>query len=174
MNYIKKFGIMALLMGWYVIYTKSQNEYQVAKRLSDVGISVLNPEIIIRRYTGGKISEKIEPLFPCYILANFDPEKFLHLIKYTRGVRYVLFRENPVEVHPLIVNSIINRMDEKGFVRIEPKAISPGERVVIKSGPFKDFYAIFERELNKRERVSLLLEALNARIVIDACMLDRA
>ncbi len=161
-------------MGWFVIYTKSQNEFQVAKRLSDVGISVLNPKIIVRRYTGGKISEKIEPLFPCYIFANFDPERFLHMIKYTRGVRYVLFRENPVEVHPIIINSIINRMDENGFVRIEPNPISPGEHVVIKYGPFKDFYAIFERELNKRERVLLLLEALNAKIEIDACMLERA
>ncbi len=161
-------------MGWFIIYTKVHNEDKVAKNLSDAGIVTLNPKILVRRYIAGKIFTKPEALFPSYIFANFDPEKFLHMVKYTRGVRYVLFKDRPVEVHPVIVNSIIKRMGPDGFVRIEPRAISPGERVVIKHGPFKDFYAVFEGRLNKRERVILLLEALNARIEIDACMLERA
>ncbi len=161
-------------MGWFVIYTKPQNEDKVAKKLSDAGIVTLNPKITTRKYIAGKISTRTEALFPSYIFANFDSEKFLHMVKYTRGVRYVLFRDKPAEIHPAVINSIINRMSPDGFVRIEPRAISSGERVVIRHGPFKDFYAIFEKQLNKKERVFLLLETLNARIEIDACMLEKA
>lgn len=161
-------------MGWFVIYTKLQSEDKVTKYLSDAGISILNPKIKVRKYSVGRITEKAELLFPCYIFANFEPEKFLRMIKYTRGIKYVLFKDNPVEVHPQIINSIINRMDENGLVQITSHPISPGERVVIKCGPFKDFYAVFERQLNQKERVFLLLEALNAKIEIDACMLERA
>ncbi|SPQ01713.1 hypothetical protein NBG4_680006 [Candidatus Sulfobium mesophilum] len=34
-----------------------------------------------------------------------------------------------------------------------------GERVLIKEGPFKDFYGIFERHIAGRKRATILLES---------------
>jgi transcriptional antiterminator RfaH len=71
---------------WYAIYTKPGKEDIVAFRLQGIGLEVLNPKLKIRKYKRNKLVDVTEPLFPCYLFANFDKEKFTHLITYTRGV----------------------------------------------------------------------------------------
>lgn len=161
-------------MGWFVIYTKPQREDEVVKRLKDAGIKAFCPKIRARRFLNRRILEREEPFFPCYIFAEFELKSFFHMIKYTRGVKYILFKDMPRELNPLVINTIVERMDEKGFVKVGEEKFTSGERVVIKHGPFKDFLGVFERRLNRKERVILLLEALNARIEIDECMVERA
>ena len=73
---------------WYTVYTKPRQEDSVASLLQNIGIEALNPKLKSRKYKRGRILEVIEPLFPCYIFANFEKDKYSHLITYTRGVRY--------------------------------------------------------------------------------------
>jgi len=68
-------------MNWYALYTKSRNEDSVASRLQDIGIEVLNPKLKSKKYHRNKIGEVIEPLFPYYLFANFEKEKYSHLLK---------------------------------------------------------------------------------------------
>ncbi|MEM5810052.1 MAG: transcription termination/antitermination NusG family protein [Candidatus Aenigmatarchaeota archaeon] len=160
-------------MGWYVIYTKPSKEDSVTEQLRNAGIEVLNPKVILRKYRNGKIVSIIEPLFPNYIFADFDLMRYHRMVKYTRGVRYIIFRDRPVELPDFVVTELKSRADDNGFVKIESGKLNPDDRVVIKSGPFKDFYGIFEKELNREERVLILLEILNARIEIDKCMIEK-
>jgi transcriptional antiterminator RfaH len=161
-------------MAWYVIYTKPGKENSVVEQLQMAGLNVLKPEIMLRKYKNGIIITKIEPLFPNYVFAEFDLMRCYRLVKYTRGVKYILFRDMPVELPGIVVTEIKSRMDENGVVKIAPVRLSPDERVVINHGPFKDFYGIFVKELNRKERILILLEILNARIEIDSCMVERA
>jgi hypothetical protein len=46
--------------------------------------------------------------------------------------------------------------------------------VVIKEGPFKDFYGIFERNVSGQERAMILLEALHSKIDIESSSLKKA
>jgi len=61
--------------------TKPRSEDLVASRLQDIGIEILNPKLKSKKYQGNKIGEVIEPLFPCYLFANFEKEKYSHLLK---------------------------------------------------------------------------------------------
>ena len=162
-----------VVLNWYLLYTKPRCENSVAQRLSDNGFEVLNPKFKERRYIRRKLQEVIAPLFSCYIFIKFDPFKHYHLVKYTRGLKRIVGTGNVPDVVPEeIISSLKNRMEE-GIISIKPLKFEPGEEIFIKGGPLQGFYAIFEKELKGVERVSILLKAINARIVIDSVLLGK-
>src|SRR4030042_4737149 len=97
---------------WYAIYTKPGKEDTIAYRLEGIGIEVLNPKIRFKKYRRNKLAEVVEPLFPCYLFANFEKEKYAHMITYTRGVRYMVGKSNPVIVHDEIIDTIKEGLEE--------------------------------------------------------------
>ncbi|HBG46041.1 MAG TPA: hypothetical protein DDW94_03535 [Deltaproteobacteria bacterium] len=158
------------MLSWYLVYTKPKYEDNVDTLLTNAGFEVLNPKIVERRYQRNKAAEVISPLFPCYIFARFDKMREYHLVKYTRGVKWVLRNENgPAEINDDVVKSIRGRIED-GVITIR-KVFSPGQELVVNGGPFEGLPAIFEREMTGMERVSILLKSINVRVVIDRCMI---
>jgi transcriptional antiterminator RfaH len=158
---------------WYAIYTKPKAEDATARLLSNAGIEVLNPKIRVKKYLRKKYAEAIEQLFPCYVFANFDTATHSHMIRYTRGVRYVVGKESPLIVHAEIITAIRERMKD-GIVQPESGQYLHGDKVMIKEGPFKDFYGIFERHLPGRDRAMILLEALYCKVEIEQTSIKSA
>lgn len=159
---------------WYAIYTKPGWEGRVASRLRGSGFRMLNPLLKERRLYRRKLQEVVSPLFPCYIFAEIDLPAHYRLIRYTRGVRRIVGTEYaPAPVPGAIIDSIAGRMED-GVVVLRREEFSPGEDVLIKGGAFEGFEALFEREMNGSERVSILLKALNARIILDRALLARS
>jgi transcriptional antiterminator RfaH len=157
---------------WYAIYTRPRKEDVVAFQLKETGIGVLNPKIKSKKYLRNKLIETIEPLFPCYLFANFDKDQYFHLINYTRGVRYILGKGNPIVLPEEVINAIKENIEE-GNVLLRPQQLEKGDRVLIKEGPFKDFYGIFKREIKGSERVQILLDMVFYRLEIDRYLLKK-
>lgn len=158
---------------WYAVYTKPRQEDSVASLLQRIGIEVLNPKLKSRKYKRSRILEVIEPLFPCYIFADFEKDKYSHLITYTRGVRYIVGKSNPITVHDEIIDTIKEGM-EGNLVIVKPRRFLSGDKVIIKDGPFKEFYGIFEREIKGVERVMIFLNTIQCRLELDSCFLAAA
>lgn len=158
---------------WHAIYTKQGKEDLVAFRLQGIGIEVLNPKLKSKKYKRNKFIDVIESLFPCYLFASFEKEKYSHLITYTRGVRYIVGKGNPIVVHDEIINTIKEGMGDDNIVVIKPRKFEKGDRVLIKEGPFKDFYGIFEKETRGPERVMILLEMIHCKLELDSCFLTK-
>jgi transcriptional antiterminator RfaH len=159
---------------WYAIYTKPGKEDSVAFLLKNIGIDVLNPKLKSKKYKKNKLVEVVETLFPCYLFAEFDKEKYAHLIMYTRGVRYIVGKKDPIKVHEEVIDRIKGGMEENGIIVVKPFRFEKGIRVLIKDGPFKDFLGIFEREIKGPERVMIFLSTLNYRLELDGCFLSAA
>ncbi|MFZ2197743.1 MAG: transcription termination/antitermination NusG family protein [Thermodesulfovibrionales bacterium] len=160
-------------MNWYAIYTKPKCEDSTALQLRNAGIETLNPKIRTKKYIRGKYISVIEPLFPSYIFACFDSEKQGHMIKYTRGVKFVVGKQNPLAVPQEIIEAIQERM-QGDIVTPALEKIEKGDRVIIKEGPFVNFYGIFERDIPGRERAMILLEALHSKVEIEILSLRKA
>ena len=156
---------------WYAVYTKPKKEDSVAFSLQNIGLEVLNPKIKFRKFKRNKLTDVIEPLFPCYLFANFDKDKYAHLITYTRGVRYVVGKKNPLVVQDGVVNAIKDGIEDNNIIVIKPSTFKNGDKVLIKDGPFKDFYGIFEKEIKGHERVMILLETIQCRVELDSYFL---
>jgi transcriptional antiterminator RfaH len=156
---------------WYAVYTKPRREDSVAFLLQNRGLEVLNPKIKFRKFKRNKLTDVIEPFFPCYLFANFDKDKYAHLITYTRGVRYIVGKKNPVAVQDEVVNVIKDGIEDNNIIVIKPSTFKNGDKVLIKDGPFKDFYGIFEKEIKGHERVMILLETIQCRLELDSYFL---
>ena len=160
-------------MNWYAIYTKPKQEDEVAARLQARGIEVLNPKSRLKKYRGGRLTEVIEPFFPCYVFARFERNTCFRLVKYTTGVKYIVGKNNPIEVPAAIITTIKENMQDDNVVFVKPDYLELGDRVKIKDGAFKDFCGIFERTTKGFERVVILLDALCYRLEISVCSLVR-
>ena len=158
---------------WYAIYTKPAQEDVVTLRLRNIDMDVLNPKLKTRKFKRDKLAEVIEPLFPCYIFADFDKEKYAHLITYTRGVRYIVGKKEPIRIYDEVIEAIRSNIEEGDLVCIKPQHLEKGDRVLIKEGPFRNFYGIFEREIKGPERVMILLETIHCRVELDSGYLDK-
>lgn len=157
---------------WHAIYTKPGKEDTVTYYLRNIGIDVLNPKLKSKKYKRCRFTEVIEPLFPCYLFANFDKDRYSHLIKYTRGVRYIVGKNNPVTVHDEVIGTIRESMEDN-IVAIKPERFEKGDRVLIRDGPFGNFYGIFEKEIKGPERVVILLDAIHHRLELDSSFLSK-
>lgn len=161
------------MVNWYLVYTKPKNEDIVSQKFTEAGFEVLNPKLKERKVYRRKLQDIISPLFPCYIFVRFDGSKDYRLVKYTRGVKSIICAGASPSVLPEeIINSILARM-EGGVVTVKPQDLRRGEEVVIKAGPLEGFSAVFESELKGPERVSILLAAINARVIVDRAMIEK-
>lgn len=163
-------------MNWFAIYTKARAEDLVTHKLAEVGIETYVPKLRITKYIKKRYREVIEPLFPCYLFARFEPLTHLRMIRYTRGVRRVVGDKEgqPWPVGEEIIDFI--RSNEKdGYIRMWSDDAIEGDTVEIVEGPLKGLRGIFKQKLSGKERVMILLSAIEyqAKVVIDKVSLRK-
>jgi transcriptional antiterminator RfaH len=161
-------------MNWYAIYTKPKCEDSVAHHLTNAGIAVINPKIRIKKYLRNRYLQVIEPLFKNYLFASFDNETHNQMVRFTRGVKYIVGKDSPVVVPDEIIRAISDHMGEDSIITPSPERLSKGDRVLVKEGPFADFYGIFERDVPGKDRIVILLEALGSRLEIEDVSVRKA
>lgn len=155
---------------WFTIHAKPYREDVAATNIARLDLEVFLPKMKRERLVYGVPREMIVPLFPGYFFARFCPATHLHLIRYARGVlRIVSCGDVPLPVDEVIIQEIRSRIGPDGYVRLGARSPQPGDRVLVREGPLRGLMGIFERELDDRERVVLLLEAIEyqARVVVE-------
>jgi transcriptional antiterminator RfaH len=140
---------------WYVINTNPRCEdlvYYVLKRES---FEVFLPKI------DKKFKKEKEPLFPGYLFVRFNPRLSNWVkIKYLQGVRKILgYGNTPTPVPETIIKAVIERVSRGCF--FEKLPFKAGDRVRFMRGPFAGLEGKFTGELSGKERVKVLLEAIN-------------
>lgn len=165
---------------WYVVQVKPRQEARAVRHLALSAIITFLPYVeVSRRRASGK-AKYLEPLFPGYVftrLAAFDrvPASW-NVVRWAPGVlRILAVGLTPVAVPENIVEEIGRQTSEHGFVRL-PSPLVSGARVRVRSGPFADLEAVFDRPLSRSGRVRVLLELLGQRtnLEIDEDYLDPA
>lgn len=158
---------------WYALYTKPRSENAAAHLLGEAGIEILNPKLRINKYVRRKYVDVTELLFPTYLFAFFDYEQQGRMVRYTRGVKYILGKQTPIIVHPEIILGIKERMQGDIIIPLQEN-LRAGDRIMIKEGPFANFYGIFEKNIPKKQRVTILLETLFFRVDIENRSIQKA
>jgi transcription elongation factor/antiterminator RfaH len=161
------------MLNWYAIYTKPQSEESVSHMLRNAGLEVLSPKTRIKKFSRGKYEYVIEPLFRSYIFANFDSNTHHHMIRYTRGVKYIVGKNHPIVVPQEIITAMQEQMEDE-IITPKQENLSRGDRVVVSEGPFASFYGIFQHPVPGRDRVVILLEALNSRLEVEDVSVRKA
>jgi transcriptional antiterminator RfaH len=161
---------------WYLVRTKTGKERWVRDQLTAQLPEVFLPLLEARIPRWGKLAWSIMPLFPGYLFARLDPQKHYFDVRYLPGVQGLVSAGNDPIAVPSGVIEEIRRRGVNGVVKIEEKDFDSGERLRVVQGPFNGFEAIFERYLSSAERISILLNAIDAqglRVVLPASAVTR-
>jgi transcriptional antiterminator RfaH len=162
---------------WYVVHTHLKQEDRASGNLRVLGVPIFYPRIRERRHNqfSNAPAYVTKPLFPRYIFAQFRIDDLYHKVRFTRGIYTVVsFGEGPVPIDEDVIALIQSNMKEDGFVRIGNE-ISPGDKVIVKEGPLKNFAGVFEREMKDTDRIRILLETVSyqAHIEIERDMVKK-
>ena len=150
---------------WYAVHTHPRQEDRADQNMKAWDIDTFSPKLRERRqnpFTGEPFFV-VKPLFTGYIFARFELASLYHKVRFTRGIHsLVCSGGSPVPVDEEIINIIRSRISKDGLVRIGDE-LQPGDLVVIKDGPLKDFTGVFEREMKDSERIMILLNTVNSQ-----------
>ncbi|MBE7500616.1 MAG: hypothetical protein HS113_09985 [Verrucomicrobiales bacterium] len=159
---------------WFAVQSKPHAEALAAAHVARLQLETLLPRLRQHRPVGGVSRLVTTPLFPGYFFARFCPAHSVTAVRGSPGVlRVVGTSQTPLPLAPEIVESLRQRVQDDGFVRVEPKGLQRGERVQIEAGPFAGWMGRVERETDGHQRVLILLEALQqARVWLEASCVE--
>jgi len=151
---------------WYVVHAKPGNEERVKTNLLNQEIRPYLPLIKICQYSGGRMVERIKPLFPNYLFAKLDLEIHYYRVKWTRGVNKILGSgAGPIPISERVIQTIQEREGKDKVIELVDE-FKEGDVVQVTSGPFKDLMGIFKRDMSSRGRVKILLSLVGVDIPV--------
>ncbi|MET0153820.1 MAG: transcription termination/antitermination NusG family protein [Candidatus Binatia bacterium] len=163
-------------IAWYIVQTKPHKEASVERFLRGMVADVFLPRIVERVRAGRTMQRRVSPMFPSYLFACLHIDSLGKTIRYTQGVRdFVRFGGHAQPVAPDIVDAIRTRVGPRGVFEPPPARFHPGDRLQINAGPLRGLEVVFEREINGRERVAVLLAEvqLAARVILESTALSK-
>ena len=149
---------------WYVLHSKPHKEEMLAEQLELCRIETFAPRIRVQVINPR--ARKIRAYFPGYIFVRADLEKLgLSVFQYVPGfASLITFGGEPAFVPDGLIHAIRQRVDEINFSGGELfDVLKSGQTVLLHSGPFAGYEAIFDVRLPGTERVRVFLKLLRNR-----------
>ena len=158
-----------LRINWRVSSSKPRKEEFLAQQMELRRIKIFNPRIQVQ--TVNPRARKIKPYFPGYVFVHMDLEKAgtfsMQCIPGAAGL--VSFGREAADVPDGLIHAIRQRVDKINEVGGELFGVLKiGATVMIHSGPFAGYEAIFDARLPGSDRVRVLLKLLkNRQMLVD-------
>jgi transcription antitermination factor NusG len=149
---------------WYVLHSKPHKEGLLAEQLELRKIESFAPRIRVQ--VVNPRARPVRPYFPGYIFVRVDLDELgKSALQYVPGSAGMIdFGGEPAFVPDGLIHAIRLRVDEINLAGGELfDALKPGENVLVHSGPFAGYAAIFDARLPGKERVRVLLKMLRDR-----------
>jgi len=154
---------------WYVVRSKPRKEEFLAEQMQMRKIEIFNPRIRVQAINPR--ARKIKSYFPGYVFVHLDLEKTgTFSMQYIPGAAgLVSFGGEAADVPDGLIHAIQQRVEEINDAGGELfDVLKMGETVVIHSGPFAGYEAIFDARLPGSDRVRVLLKLLkNRQMLVD-------
>lgn len=158
---------------WYCIKSKPRQEAVAVQNLVGIGIEELVfPRV--RRTRRGHTSNKIviEPLFPGYLFARFDPLEFQSVIRSTRGVLHLVSRDGkPVDVSQAVIDEL-NALGPDATLSALDAELKVGTKARVIRGIFVGSEGQIIRLATPQKRIALLLSILGSNQPVELSLDD--
>jgi transcriptional antiterminator RfaH len=156
---------------WYCLRSQPKHEHIAAARLRLCeDIEVFCPRVKIQRSTRRGLVWFTEALFPNYLFARFEMERWQSLVRYSPGVSGIVRFGDDVPEVPERALADLRTFMEHSELKTLTFSIAEGDDVEIVEGPFRGQSGVIRRLLPARERVKVLLEVLGGATEVDLCL----
>ena len=148
---------------WYAVFCRPRREALAEENLLRQGYRVFLPRLATQARKKGRWADVCEPLFPRYLfVAAADARQSLAPVRSTLGVsNLVRFGGQPAIVPDELVETLRQRHDPLSGACVITKVFTPGDKVILRSGPMSGIEGVFEIEAGA-DRVYVLLELLGS------------
>jgi len=147
------------------VHTKPGKELLVERYLRDeLQLEPYFPRIQ-RKKTIRRVKRTVtEALFQRYLFCRFDPATSYRAVRYGQDVIGIVSNgDQPTIVSDATIQKLKSGAGEgNGILVLEPDSIASGDTVKITDGPMQGLEAIFLEETSQGERVTILLNLMNA------------
>lgn len=153
---------------WYVVHTQTNKETRAAFHLQRQGFEVYLPRYIRIISHARSSKQVVRPLFQRYLFVrlNADAERW-RCINGTFGVSYLLTNgETPAPAPKGVVETIQQKEDGQGLIRMLPPVYAVGQKLEVMQGPLAMTDVFFQKFTDNNKRVLVLLEMLGRKIQI--------
>ena len=141
---------------WYVLYTKPKAELKVAETLKQIQVEVYCPTITeVRQWTDRKKKVTV-PLFRSYVFVRLKEMDRYKVFEVPGVVKYLYWLGRPALVRDAEIEIIEKWLNGDELEEVSVSHLSPGDRVIISSGAFKDEEAVVQEVGTKRIKLILL------------------
>lgn len=153
---------------WFVVHTKPRSEDRAAHSLHERAIHTFLPRLLVRRRHGSRRWQTLEPLFPGYLFARFQPRpEVVSGVRWARGVRQLLGDDaGPTPIDDDVVCYLQAREAGRGFI-VPNQPFAPGMRVRFTHGAFEFLEGVIDRPASRADRVRVLLMLMNTAMVVE-------
>lgn len=149
---------------WYVLYTKPKAEKKVAETLDHINIEVYCPLITEIRQWSDRKKKITVPLFRSYVFVRLRPSERHKVFEVPGVIKYLYWLGKPAMARDVEIKTIKDWLEGNEVEQVAVEQLSPGDKIIIKSGVFKNEEAIIQ-ELGSK-RVRLILSKLGYTISI--------
>lgn len=151
---------------WFVLNVKPNKDNAVIEMLIARDVEYYYPIVWVQRYQNRKPKQR--PYFSGYIFVQVDPQgQQAADIRWLPGAKTLLrYGEELVDVPDQVIRNIkkqVAEINDNGGIK--PQHFQPGDELIITSGPFKGYKAIFSAKLTGKQRIKVLLQMLLNRKV---------
>lgn len=164
------------MQNWYALYTKSRQEKHINEEFDKRHIESFLPLRKIKRRWSDRVKTIEEPLFKSYIFVKTElPKRKTDVLKIKGAVKFVSAGINPISVDEQTMQSLKNVVQQD--IAVDPfPYLDKGDRVIIKSGPFKDTEGFIVRKDEKKCRLVISIAAIKSSVAveIDSYLVDKA
>lgn len=152
---------------WYALRCKSNMEFIVNDQLKAKLIPNYLPVYAVRPVNPR--SHTLKPYFPGYLFVNDEPEKlYAEKVFLMRGViGLVQFDGIPAPIHPNLIEAIRRQTHQLSLEQKQAQSgFVAGDEVLLEDDVIGQLEGIFEKCVNGKERVSVLLKMMQGGIMV--------
>lgn len=148
---------------WFCLKAKPRQEAVAVQNLRALGeIEIVFPRLRRTRRGHEKNKLVIEPLFPGYLFARFDPAEFQTTIRSTRGVLHLVSRAGrPVDVAQAVIDEL-NALGPDAILSLLDEELKVGAKARVIRGIFTGSEGEVIRLESPQKRIALLLAILGS------------
>jgi len=153
-----------LSLAWYVLQSKPNRENLLFSELCHREIETYYPRLRINPVNPR--ARKMVPFFPGYLFIQVDLDQTsLSSLMWVPGAnRVITFDYEPATVPVDVIEALKKKISAISLAGNKQKNhLKHGDPILIKSGPFKGYDAIFDQNLNGTNRVRILIKMLHDR-----------
>ena len=151
---------------WYVLRSKPNKEDLLYNQLLTRGFETYFPRLEVNPVNPR--ARKTKPFFPGYMFIRISLEDVgfstFQWMPYATGL--VSFDKEPATIREDMMQTLINNIERlKEMQEDKSMPFEPGSKLLINSGPFEGFEAIFDTSLPGRDRIRVLLTMIQGNQV---------